>query len=752
MLNNRDIVNAVAYAALINGTIHSEQIKLINRLSQKYSIGRELYEEIILNDDTYDPENFDKAVSEIATVLSTAAKNEKKKLKRLLLKTMCYDGSFDTEEKAFFSRVFPNEEYSLARVFLYTDRFRFQVYGFTFLRIIANALSKIQKNRIPYFSDKRTRFSSMAQKIIDENNSVKDKIALIYENNIISDHFDTLSKNITKINATETTVAIVGKTKAGKSTLMNLLSGVGRELICKNSTQRTSKCPVITHYHGIKVVDTPGLFSSSKEGRRDEEAAFSEYEKADDILFLMANYPYGKVEMEGIDKISMMNKPLYILFNCIDAPIVKNSLKKDFSALYSNIDSDETIIKNELLKFSEEMDFNRCITGRTGFSMLYKADKKLILSLADKKRKAAVILSWHKIYRSSNFNSCIGFLLRDLYENLEVYRISRFIYAVNEFNLSLKHSISKHKDECEHNINYLLEFSNTVNSYIDDYENECKIRSKEVIEETISQRIAVSDEVYEKICKLSNEKLNEYINDLAEKIINEIQEGVNAVLTEEHDTITKRIKKYSFMGNKTMGSYSLSDEYKTEGTINVFKSALIPTAIGLAVDAVICFSPIGPIVIPISLVIDLIVDKIKSKTISISQQKKERTKTRKEEIDALTKRIKSKCINNTNKLVENNCSAMRDNISKIDNEILDAQKYKLRFDKISPILEEHFNKLIRIISVELLAKRQKHAEFIRCDIEKNNDGLLHAINIYAKNCHEEIFNHLRFIIRIRKEV
>jgi len=118
----------------------------------------------------------------------------------------------------------------------------------------------------------------------------------------------------------------------------------------------------------------------------------------------------------------------------------------------------------------------------------------------------------------------------------------------------------------------------------------------------------------------------------------------------------------------------------------------------------------------------------------------------------LTKRIKSKCINNTNKLVENNCSAMRDNISKIDNEILDAQKYKLRFDKISPILEEHFNKLIRIISVELLAKRQKHAEFIRCDIEKNNDGLLHAINIYAKNCHEEIFNHLRFIIRIRKEV
>lgn len=82
------------------------------------------------------------------------------------------------------------------------------------------------------------------------------------------------------------TITVYGKTMAGKSTLMEVLTHGNGESIGKGS-QRTTRDvrEYVWKETGLKVVDVPGIAAAKEGGEEDEKIAFEAAKYADLILF-----------------------------------------------------------------------------------------------------------------------------------------------------------------------------------------------------------------------------------------------------------------------------------------------------------------------------------------------------------------------------------------------------------------------------------------------------------------------------------
>ena len=115
------------------------------------------------------------------------------------------------------------------------------------------------------------------------------------------------------------TIAFMGKTKAGKSTLHAVLSGQGDEAIGVGM-QRTTRLNRVYHWKNIRVVDTPGIGAPG--GSSDEAIAEAVVDEADLICYVVTNDSQQATEFRFLQKLRDRAKPLVILVN------VKRNLRR----------------------------------------------------------------------------------------------------------------------------------------------------------------------------------------------------------------------------------------------------------------------------------------------------------------------------------------------------------------------------------------------------------------------------------------
>lgn len=115
------------------------------------------------------------------------------------------------------------------------------------------------------------------------------------------------------------TIAFMGKTKAGKSTLHAVLSGQGHDAI-GIGMQRTTRLNRVYHWKNIRVVDTPGIGAPG--GASDEAIAETVVDEADLICYVVTNDSQQATEFRFLQKLRDRAKPLVILVN------VKRNLRR----------------------------------------------------------------------------------------------------------------------------------------------------------------------------------------------------------------------------------------------------------------------------------------------------------------------------------------------------------------------------------------------------------------------------------------
>lgn len=109
------------------------------------------------------------------------------------------------------------------------------------------------------------------------------------------------------------TIAMMGRTKAGKSTLFATLLGHGYEGIGTGKQRTTRKNNPYDLDNGIRLIDTPGIAAVG--GEADEAEALKAVAEADLICYLTTNDSVQLAEFEFLSKLKQQTKPLVILLN-----------------------------------------------------------------------------------------------------------------------------------------------------------------------------------------------------------------------------------------------------------------------------------------------------------------------------------------------------------------------------------------------------------------------------------------------------
>lgn len=113
------------------------------------------------------------------------------------------------------------------------------------------------------------------------------------------------------------TIALMGRTKAGKSTLHYVMTGEGSDFIGIGA-ERTTRYNRVYEWENLRIIDTPGIGAAEAGGRDDEEIALSVVDTADVICYVVTNDSVQEVEFKFLSKIRDSNKPVFVILNCKD--------------------------------------------------------------------------------------------------------------------------------------------------------------------------------------------------------------------------------------------------------------------------------------------------------------------------------------------------------------------------------------------------------------------------------------------------
>ncbi len=182
------------------------------------------------------------------------------------------------------------------------------------LKRIQKMLENLQTN----FSKTIVKMDTGSQKTGNEKKKVLDSL-----HGLRNDLSTTLADNVIKTREGLAakhralqyfTVAFMGKTKAGKSTLHAVITGQGWDEIGTGKQRKTRHNRVYEIDH-LRIIDTPGIGAPEADGRTDEEIALSIVDEADIICFVVTNDNQQKEEFEFLQTLKTAGKPLVILLN-----------------------------------------------------------------------------------------------------------------------------------------------------------------------------------------------------------------------------------------------------------------------------------------------------------------------------------------------------------------------------------------------------------------------------------------------------
>lgn len=111
------------------------------------------------------------------------------------------------------------------------------------------------------------------------------------------------------------TISLLGKTKAGKSTLFSVLTGKGFDGIGEGG-QGTTYFRRSYRWGALRLVDTPGTeVADEKRRTRDRRVALDVVDESDIVLVVVTNDAQLENELQLLEELSKRRKPIAIIFN-----------------------------------------------------------------------------------------------------------------------------------------------------------------------------------------------------------------------------------------------------------------------------------------------------------------------------------------------------------------------------------------------------------------------------------------------------
>ncbi len=261
----------------------------------------------------------------------------------------------------------------------------------------------------------QTEISNLQASKFNDNATTRN---LVSQLSSIRSNFEILpQKLVDDINAlsrTSFSITLFGRTMAGKSTLMEILTHGKGESIGKGA-QRTTRDVRSYTYKNLQITDVPGI--AAFEGDDDENIAFDAAKKCDLILFLITDDAPQASEAECLNRILELGKPVICLIN-VKADLKTSSglkmFKRDIEKKFDNVRLDT--IKRQFYDFGSQYGQD----WRT-IKFAYVHLKSAFLS---QQREFAE--SSEELYSLSRFSYVENLILTEVCKNGSFYKLKAF--------------------------------------------------------------------------------------------------------------------------------------------------------------------------------------------------------------------------------------------------------------------------------------------------------------------------------------
>lgn len=345
-------------------------------------------------------------------------------------------------------------------------------------------------------------------------------------------------------------IALMGRTKAGKSTLHSIMCREGEEFIGKGG-QRTTRFNRVFSWEGIEIIDTPGIGAGESSGKKDEEIAKKVISRADIICFVIADDSITSEILETINDIASYHKPIVILLNHKD-DINKKSHRKKFEKNPKQWleDNGEKNLQGWIERIKRNAEKNRYV------EMIKIVPVFLLATIVGRKENNPLI------FQASNFKQFESLLKKMIEENYTIYKsqtlldepavkmyksmdtiddelkmLDKFQKKWTKLRNEKEKSIQKLQDKTKGQITKIIDgmfdnfFTQEAENYVkQNYNVKSTIQLQKAYEQTRNKY-----KLYEKIESEVHLCLNSYHNELSD-IIKELKKEIhyaNINITEE---------------------------------------------------------------------------------------------------------------------------------------------------------------------------------------------------------------------------
>lgn len=573
---NENIFVLFGYAIICNGNIHIQQLKYLDKILKKFPQSKSKIDDILL-------EKKEVFFEEGRRAFEAETLREKKKLVKQFVKLMCLDGSFDKIETNFISAL--TDEITCKNLYVKKclRQYRRSVYGGVIRRVLDSFLGKIL-NRIT--RAKTARINKKCYKVSRQNLKLLE--TFMEQNSYIQVPVDGDTEKVTywdyekfyreiekviqsqkdtmnDLLQSEITIALIGKTKAGKSSVFSLVTGYGQEFIGEG-LQRTTRFATAGSINGIRITDTPGLSAMETQGRiSDEKKAMNILEKADLVCVVIPTDSISTELKEVIKKIAQKNKPIHVIFNKKGTDMFEfvQIYQEFMKNPYAWINDDERVDnmsghKNDMLRYAEKNDFANIL--HFDYVHAYMA----------RVAKNEIKLDWHvgfwekiRLLKASNYNNTIHNVLKRVTKNYKHYRWQQYFDStlravngvINRYSL-LSSKVLEQKEKLEEEQERVLHIVDSFkNDLLKDVKREMTIAIREKRDEENLMMAAAS----------SQKKYQDYLEKYVNEVVLECQNIIKRILVKKEAELEKELRKNNVTW-RNLSQYNISD---AEEIINV---------------------------------------------------------------------------------------------------------------------------------------------------------------------------------------
>ncbi|MDB9375082.1 GTPase [Nodularia sphaerocarpa] len=262
------------------------------------------------------------------------------------------------------------------------------------------------------------------------------------------------------------TVALFGRTKAGKSTLRETLTRGNGSTIGKGS-QRTTRDVKEYYWQGLRLLDTPGI--EAYEGEDDTKQANDVIDQSDIVLFLTSDDSVQPGEFEAMAQLQEISKYFAVILN------VKHDISNGLEDLQMFIDIPEMVFDEERLSQHQHHIHNHiqeflqlddvditCIHAQAGF-----------LSTKEEYQEYS-----SQLWELSKIEKLYSLITYQIYANGQNLRLSTFSDSLIKFISEIYQKLCVAKEELDKQRNLMGEQKQKIRKIFDEIKAEGNLKIK----------------------------------------------------------------------------------------------------------------------------------------------------------------------------------------------------------------------------------------------------------------------------------